>query len=162
MLRLMVVVIFYIDADTDFAIVTMEEVFPATCLACATFAAVEYLLARVVVKQVANAAEVLSKSHLALPTRLLWRLDRAAPIALDFFDRSSIELVRVRGAATLLLTSYFELDFVVRCQVELHVVAESAWVELIALLAFERALAVIVHALLRQGWSVTLRGSRST
>ena len=103
--RQMLVVIFRTHIDADFAYITVEEVFSAACLACATLSAVEYVLASVVVKQVANAAEVLSKSHLTLPTRLLWRLNHAAPIALDFFDRSSIELVRVRGALPFLLKS---------------------------------------------------------
>ena len=48
--RVMVVVVLRFDVHTDFAYVTVEEIFTATCLACATFVTVEYGLGCVVVE----------------------------------------------------------------------------------------------------------------
>ena len=46
----MVVIVLRFNVHADFAYVTVEEIFTATCLACATFVTVEYGLGCVVVE----------------------------------------------------------------------------------------------------------------
>ena len=64
----MFVIIFCKHVHAQLAEGTMEEIFAATCLARATFVTVKYLLARVVVEQVAKLAKVFAECDLALTT----------------------------------------------------------------------------------------------
>ena len=82
----MLVVITHEFTEARVALMTVKKVDFATCLADATVSAVEVTLGHVIVKHVADFAEVLSKANAAVLAVLLRILDRQALVTLNFFD----------------------------------------------------------------------------
>ena len=124
-LRHVLMVVFCTYVHADFAVVTVEEIIAAACLARATLIAVEYLLARVIVKQVAVLAEVFSEGDLAFATRFLWWLHGAASVALDLFDGLAVEAVRPCYLAFLAVLTPVVGRYCSRLAVYIDVVAEA-------------------------------------
>ena len=135
-LSIVFVIALCMHAHTNLAVITVEEVFAATCLAGSTFVAVKYFFTSVVVKQIAMLTKVLTKSYLALSTRLLRWLLSLAVVTLDSFNGSSVKVMWACIRERICFAA------------KLDIVAETAREEHIAVFALYLTFAVVVNTCL--------------